>query len=274
LVSIVANHHCAAGQTQLSFSEPQPEVGGLRTAENVGVSNFTPDKECQLSRSNAVELIGCQKVVGDSCENNLSAWCETAFGNLFRLFEFREQDDIRFEKIGISDSHDVVSGRLAIIPYPHFMSAYFIRVEDQYFGGFDEKIGAQLLLSGFLSESYGFSSGIGRILSSLGRHFSISHTLAHVAQLPEEKPSLEYGDAKQRNREGGQPIRIIRDPLRFEGKFFVDYRFLLALALLLIGLLFGVLSGEYFYRERYLIGAALVGCGWLCGLFALGGWLL
>jgi hypothetical protein len=48
----------------------------------------------------------------------------------------------------------------------------------------------------------------------------------------------------------------------------------LALSLLLIGLLFGVWSGLYFYRQRYLIGAALVGCGWLCGWCVLGtNWL-
>jgi hypothetical protein len=47
------------------------------------------------------------------------------------------------------------------------------------------------------------------------------------------------------------------------GEPFVDRRFFImfpSLALLLFGLLFGALSGDYFYRERYFVGATLGGC--------------
>jgi hypothetical protein len=104
------------------------------------------------------------------------------------------------------------------------------------------------------------------------RDSCILHTLTHVAELPDEQSGLQDSYAEQRNGEGGEPIRIIRDPLRLESEFLVNYRFIPALVVLLVGLFFGVLSGQYFYRERYLVGAALVGCGWLCALLGLGGW--
>jgi len=53
-----------------------------------------------------------------------------------------------------------------------------------------------------------------------------------------------------------------------KGELLVDFRFLIPILLLLFGLLIGAWSGQYFYRERYLIGATLVSCGWLCGLCA------
>ena len=68
--------------------------------------------------------------------------------------------------------------------------------------------------------------------------------------------------------EFSEPKRIVSDPLRFKGEFFVDDRFLFSFTILLVGLLLGALSGQYFYRERYLIGSALIGCGWCCGLIA------
>jgi len=68
--------------------------------------------------------------------------------------------------------------------------------------------------------------------------------------------------AKQPNRERCQPVRIISDPLRFEASFVSVIAFLAAssfalsarVALLLLGLLFGIWGGQNFYRERFLIG--------------------
>jgi hypothetical protein len=60
--------------------------------------------------------------------------------------------------------------------------------------------------------------------------------------------------------------------LRFKTQFFINSGFFYALAIFLLSLLFGIGSGEYFYRERRLIGTALLGCGWLCGLWAW--WLI
>jgi hypothetical protein len=65
-----------------------------------------------------------------------------------------------------------------------------------------------------------------------------------------------------------EPKRIIRDPLRFGSKFSVYFRFFAPLSLYLVGFFFGIWSGEYFYRERNLIGATLFGCGGMCGLCA------
>jgi len=111
--------------------------------------------------------------------------------------------------------------------------------------------------------------------SRVGRYFSVFKTFEDEPQLPYEQSSLCDSGAKQENCEQRKPVRIVRDPLRFESEFFIDFRFLLALVILLIGLLLGIGSGLYFYRERYLIGAALIGCGWLCGLLVLGtNWLL
>ena len=65
-------------------------------------------------------------------------------------------------------------------------------------------------------------------------------------------------------------LRIVSDPLRFESDLFINHRFLSSFMLLLLGLLFGIWSGKYFYRERFLVGAALVGIGWLCGMIGFG----
>jgi len=73
-------------------------------------------------------------------------------------------------------------------------------------------------------------------------------------------------DEKKENREKREPVRIVGDPLRFESELFINLRFLVLLGFLLFGLFLGGLAGKYFYCERQLLGAALVGCGWLCGL--------
>src|SRR6266550_5152626 len=111
------------------------------------------------------------------------------------------------------------------------------------------------------------------ISCGIGSNSRVFHALAHIAQLVEKQGGLQDGNAEKHNSEPREPVRIVRDPLRFESQLFVNYRFLLAVALGLVGLLFGIWGGENFYRERYLVGATLVGCGWLCGLFAWG-WLL
>jgi hypothetical protein len=92
-----------------------------------------------------------------------------------------------------------------------------------------------------------------------------------LKKLPNEQAGLNDRHEYQANREPRKPVRIVGDPLRFESEFFVDYRFLFSCVLGLIGLFFGVWSGHHLHRERYLVGAALIGCGWLCGLF---GWLI
>jgi hypothetical protein len=134
--------------------------------------------------------------------------------------------------------------------------------DDRPYNGLrNEKISPQLAFGSCLGEAYRIISGISRYLRSFGSGSGIVQTFPHIEQLPNEKPGLQNGNAEQQNGERRQSIRIVRDPLRFKSEFFVDFRFLLALAVLLFGLLLGVLGGEYFYRERYLVGAALMAAG-------------
>lgn len=85
-------------------------------------------------------------------------------------------------------------------------------------------------------------------------------------------------NSEQETSDRCEPPRIVRDPLRLKGNLLINNFFFLPFALLLLGLFLGIWSGKYFYADRRLIGAALVGCGWLCGLLAwgisAGGWLL
>jgi hypothetical protein len=114
------------------------------------------------------------------------------------------------------------------------------------------------------------SLGGGSIPSRKGGDLSVSQALSHVMQLNPEEDDLAHGRAKQGKSESRQPKRIISDPLRFESKFSIYFSLLPPVLLLVLGLGFGVLAGENFYRERRVIGAALLGCGWLCGLIAWG----
>jgi hypothetical protein len=76
---------------------------------------------------------------------------------------------------------------------------------------------------------------------------------------------------------GAEPKCVVSNSLSFDHQLSVVRSFLQPLAMLLFGLLFGVWAGEYFYRERRVIGSALLFCGWGCGLIAwgitAGGWL-
>ena len=71
--------------------------------------------------------------------------------------------------------------------------------------------------------------------------------------------------------EPGKPRRIVSDPLRFEGEFSINLRFFCVLMLVPLSLFFCVWGGQYLYRQRRLIGAALIGCGGLYVLLAF--WL-
>jgi hypothetical protein len=110
--------------------------------------------------------------------------------------------------------------------------------------------------------------GIGSRFCGIGSNFSINQTFSDKTQLLPEQGNLPQSDKEQGQSKHPEPKRIISDPLRFVGKFFINRRFLLAFPLLLVGPLFAVGAGEYFYRERALIGAALLGCGWLCAFCA------
>ena len=89
---------------------------------------------------------------------------------------------------------------------------------------------------------------------------------------------MNYRYREQKTGERREPPRVVRDPLRIKREFLIEKLFFLPFILLLLGLFFGVWRGKYFYDNRRLIGATLIGYGWLCGLLArgisAGGWLL
>jgi hypothetical protein len=116
------------------------------------------------------------------------------------------------------------------------------------------------------------------ITSRFGSNLGIMETLADQSQLPYEQSNLHNSSAEQKQREDGQATSVrtqgmglISEPLRFISQFFVNPGFFGPFLLLLLGLLFGAFGGENFYRERYFVGSALIGCGWLCGV---GAWVL
>jgi hypothetical protein len=51
-------------------------------------------------------------------------------------------------------------------------------------------------------------------------------------------------------------------------------RFLLFTFSLGCGLLLFIIGWQYFYNDRRLLGASLIGCGWLCAFGGLGYWWL
>ncbi len=119
-------------------------------------------------------------------------------------------------------------------------------------------------------------SNVRSCFSSFSGHLGIFQAFSYQSQLPYEQRNLSDRSNEQKQSESREPasissqiFRFIGEPLSLIGEPFVDRRFLVflpSLSLLLFGLLFGVLAGKYFCRERHLVGAALIGCGWLCGL--------
>ena len=107
---------------------------------------------------------------------------------------------------------------------------------------------------------------VGGLFGGLRSNLGVFHASSHVEQLPDKQPGLRDRNAEEEHRKKSEPVRIVSDPLRLESELPVNLRFFVLLGLLLFGLLLGGLAGNYFYRERYLVGAALIGCGWLCGL--------
>ena len=125
--------------------------------------------------------------------------------------------------------------------------------------------------------------GSGGYCGCVGCYFGIIKAFADQPQLPNEQANLSDRSKEQKQSEASEPasingqiFRFIGKPLSLIGEPFVDRRFFVflpSLALLLFGLFFGALSGNYLYRGRYLIGGALIGGaliggGWLCGLSA------
>lgn len=120
--------------------------------------------------------------------------------------------------------------------------------------------------------------GLGSGLSCLGRYGCVFGTACYQSKLPPEQEYLAYGGKKQEQRKTSEPfgikcqvVGLICQPLRIVSEPFFDRRLLKLLfpvPILLLGLGCGLWGGENFYRKRYFIGAALVGCGWLCGLAA------
>ena len=112
--------------------------------------------------------------------------------------------------------------------------------------------------------------GHGPIFRGIGRYLGVGQAFANEQQLPDEQSSLQNGDAKKHQSGRRQPPRIVSDPLRFKGQIGIGFRFFFSVALLFLDLALGPLSGQYFYGQRYLIGATSIGCSWLCGLIAWG----
>jgi hypothetical protein len=82
--------------------------------------------------------------------------------------------------------------------------------------------------------------------SCCGGIFRVSDASPHIKQLPDEQRSLDNSDTEQKHSEQNKPIRIIRDPLRFESKFFIDFGFVLSLTFLFIGVGLGFGVGSIF----------------------------
>jgi hypothetical protein len=116
---------------------------------------------------------------------------------------------------------------------------------------------------------FGSMRGVELFASQSKRLHSAGAFIFDQSQLPYEKSGLQPGYEGQSACEHGQPERVSGNSFRFESELIIDRRFLLAVTLIFCGLLICASSGLYFYRERYLIGASLIGAGWLC---CLGAW--
>jgi hypothetical protein len=109
---------------------------------------------------------------------------------------------------------------------------------------------------------HGDFGGVRTIASGFGGNFSVTHTGAHVTQLPDKQSSLEGSDNDQSNRRDSQDARVIRET------FFVQL--MRNTAIMFLGSLTLCIWGGYnLYRDRILTGAASMGGGLLLGL---GGW--
>ncbi|MGY2885931.1 hypothetical protein ACVIHI_003045 [Bradyrhizobium sp. USDA 4524] len=105
-------------------------------------------------------------------------------------------------------------------------------------------------------------SGVSGFLGSTRGQSGVFHPLAHVAQLPDKETSLNGGCEEQKaGNERQNPSRQYEAP-------FVR-RFLTAFLFLPFGFGCALFGGHYLYRQRYGLGAALIGGGWL--LFCMGG---
>jgi hypothetical protein len=81
---------------------------------------------------------------------------------------------------------------------------------------------------------------------------------SHVVQLHTEQDRLKNRDNNYAQREATEPPRIVRDPLRFESNFPVDYRFLAALIFLACGLACGVIGGFFIASGNQSLGGCLI----------------
>lgn len=107
----------------------------------------------------------------------------------------------------------------------------------------------------------------------------------HSSRLRGEVPQLINQHSDLRTNCGEQKEREKSDKAGISSQPPFGRRFFIAALCLLVGFGICLLGGEYFYRERRLIGAALFGCGWLLAALGLGlfwltqfpstwGWLL
>lgn len=142
------------------------------------------------------------------------------------------------------------------------------------YGGFRQAgtlfLGLLVSICCFCNESHGLQlmgNGDGRYFAS---NFDIRNVIGDVGDVGFAFSYNAIADANknyQQESETRKTIRIVSDPLRLEGQLPIKDQFFF-FVLFIFGLLFGGLSGEYFYRERYFIGAALLGFGFSCAFLS------
>ncbi len=282
--------HIPGGWGVLLESEV-PTKSGLSEVSSrcVNVLNGTDQVQYPVTLQNILNLVRIQNAVAngtgqrdaasyidDSCKSSYSnaAWWHFIVWRSLRQSFFLWQND------GLIINHTDIRGSASDIDK---IKSNFERSTDSPIGWVNEPSMFQPHLRAMSGTKFR-ASQFDLLLSSLGASFGqfrsffgFDKTAADEQQLPYEQCGLQDRSAKQPNRERCQPVRIISDPLRFESELCVSYCFLGvelrslgAVALLLLGLLFGIWGGQNFYRERFLIGVALIGCGWLCGWCVLG----
>jgi hypothetical protein len=156
----------------------------------------------------------------------------------------------------------LISGRLAgVFSRDHDFNR-IANAEGRYATLDGENIGPQLAFGCLAREFDGILSCLGGPLCRDGGLFSIAYPVSHVAQLPDEKASLD----RSSNEEKAGHNR--KNPRRYNEAPFVR-RFFTALLFLPFGFGCSLFGGHYLYRARCGLGASLIGIGGL--LFCMGG---
>ena len=252
-------------------SERKAEFSPVLIPKDINIINFSDEIQALPAHGRSLEHLNPLRLSEFASRNKRPCeWLRVGMGRMdyhlalrffFELWEREVFWEGMFQKKNIPGLTASIRWGMSMIEYNKLNSRMFIQPYSQQTEWISGNICPKLSFSGMFCQFYGVTSRFSGIAGRISGFFSVVKTGAHQAELPPKQKNLSGGGYSESGGEKGQYASIQREPPIKSG-FFVG------LVLFLCCFLCAPFAGEYFYRDRKLIGSSFVCIGIFCAFAA------